>query len=219
MSDLWKAMSALYFSKIRGYYRIRKYIAKIGRQSIPDEIYKSPKKLNLGSSNRLLPNYINVDILEERNPDIVCDVSKLDFAKDNEYDLVRASHVLEHFGFEEISQVLAEWRRVLRPGGYLVISVPNYRALCWCVILKPSRLELEEHIYKNGWINGIFALDLPPPFRHKTVFTYRSLVNLLNRSGFKVIAKLNYLKEEPYTLGIEDDSCSICSLNLAAIKI
>jgi predicted SAM-dependent methyltransferase len=218
MSDLWSAINAIYLTKIRGHYRIRCILAKLRKPVIPDEIYKSGKKLNLGSSDRLLPNYTNVDALEERNPDIVCDVSKLDFASDNEYDLVRASHILEHFSFEEIKQVLSEWRRVLRMGGYLIVCVPNYKVSCWGVILKPSILELDEKTYKSR-INGIFALDLPPQYRHKVVFTYKSLTKLLNNSGFRVISRINYLREEPFTLGIEDDSCGFFSLNLVAIKV
>lgn len=219
MSDLWPTVSAMYLSRIRGYYRMRRWVAGLRRQGIPDEIYRSEKKLNLGSSNRLIPTYINVDVLAERNPDIVCDVSKLDFASDGEYDLVRVSHILEHFGFEDVEQVLSEWRRVLRVGGYLVACVPNYRALAWKTILKPSGFRLDKQVYRNGWINGIYALDLKPQYRHKLVFTYKSLTELLENSGFKVVSRFNYLREEPFTLGVEDDSCTPYSLNLAAIKV
>lgn len=198
---------------------MQRFISKFYRQKVPNEIYRSSKKLNLGSSNRLLPTYINVDILAEHNPDIVCDVSKLDFASDNEYDLVRASHILEHFSFEEIKQVLNEWRRVLKKGGYLIVCVPNFKALAWSVILKPSAYDLSKQIYGNSPVNGIFAADLPPQFRHKVVFTYVSLTDLLNISGFKVISRLNFLREGPFTLGIEDDSCDYCSINLVAIKL
>jgi predicted SAM-dependent methyltransferase len=172
----------------------------------------------LGSSNRLLPTYINIDALPEHSPDIVCDVSRLTFARDNEYDLVRASHILEHFAFEQLAEVLGEWRRVLRTGGYLVVCVPNCRALAWRAILQPSGFDLDEKTYRNGWISGTFALGLPPEFMHKIVFTRKSLTAVLSRSGFQVVGGLDYRKEHPFTLGITDDSCSPFSLNIAAIK-
>lgn len=218
MRGLWNSLSELYLIKIRGWYRMRLYLSKMRKPVIPNEIYKSKKKLNLGSSNKVIPAHINVDILDEFKPDIVCNVAKLDFATNNEYDLVRASHILEHFTLAECREALSEWRRVLRVGGYLVVCVPDFEALSWRTILKPSGFELDPETYKNGWINGLFALDLPPEFRHKIVFTYKSLCELLSSSGFKVVSKLNYLIEEPYTLGISDNSCTLFSLNVAAVK-
>lgn len=205
-------------SRVRGYYRIQPLLDKFRKQLIPNSIYQSPKKLNLGSSISLIPGYLNIDALEERNPDIVCDIRDLKFAKDNEYDLVRASHVLEHFSLEEIPAVLSEWRRVIKSDGYLVICTPDYIALSWRAILKPSGFHLDKKTYQNGWINGLYALDLPPEFRHKIVFTYQSLTKLLNENGFKVIGKQHYRVEQPFTLGILDNSCDNLSLNIVARK-
>ena len=43
---------------------------------------------------------------------------------DDYFDVVRFSHVLEHV--HEPSNVLAEARRVMKPGGLLVVEVPNH---------------------------------------------------------------------------------------------
>jgi SAM-dependent methyltransferase len=43
---------------------------------------------------------------------------------DASYDVVIASHVLEHL--ENATDALAEWLRVLRPGGHLLIGVPMH---------------------------------------------------------------------------------------------
>lgn len=219
MYALWNALSALYLGRLNGWYWMQTHMSKLRRPIIPRKIYKYGKKLNLGSGKQLLPTYTNIDILEEFSPDIVCDVSKLTFASDNEYDLVRASHVLEHFTIDECKEILIEWRRVLTPNGYLIVCVPDFEVLSWRTILKPSGLNLDCETYKNGWINGIFALDLSPEYRHKIVFYFKSLNNLLSKSGFKVVGRLNYLREEPYILGIIDDSCSLFSLNVVAKKI
>ncbi len=45
---------------------------------------------------------------------------------DNSVDEIRASHILEHFSFAEVPHALEEWRRVLKPGGRLRISVPDF---------------------------------------------------------------------------------------------
>lgn len=179
MSDFWDALAKAYLSKLPGFYRVQGVFDCLSRQRIPDAIYSSPKKLNLGSSDRILPGYVNVDALEERHPDVVSDVSCLKFAADNEFDLVRASHVLEHFTFDRVPAVLAEWKRVLRSGGYLVICVPSFRAIAWSAVLRPSGYDLVDKTCGSPWINGLFALDLPPEFRHQIVFTRRSLLKLL----------------------------------------
>jgi predicted SAM-dependent methyltransferase len=218
MRDLWCAIRAVYFTRIRGYYRLQPVLDGFRKKVIPNEVDASPKKLNLGSSHRLLPGYVNVDGLAERRPDVVCDVSRLGFARDNEYDLVRASHILEHFALGDLSEVLAEWRRVLKTGGHLVVCVPNHQALAWRGILQPSGYNLDPMTYRNGWINGLFALDLPPELRHKIVFHFESLRGLLEKHGFTRIRRLNYRKEHPFTLGIPDDSCTPLSLNVVAVK-
>ena len=46
---------------------------------------------------------------------------------DRSLDAAFASNVLEHLTREELDRVAAEIRRVLRPGGRLVIIQPNYR--------------------------------------------------------------------------------------------
>ena len=45
---------------------------------------------------------------------------------DGSCEVVRASHCLEHFPFAEIPAVLAEWARVLKPGGTLKVAVPDF---------------------------------------------------------------------------------------------
>ena len=52
----------------------------------------------------------------------VGDGGRLEHVADGSYDVVMAFHVLEHFA--DPLRALATWRRVLKPGGYFVISVP-----------------------------------------------------------------------------------------------
>lgn len=110
---------------IRGKYRVMTSLYFIGKKRlIPEETYKSSRKLNLGSGHTPLPNYINVDILTERHPDVSCKVDQLPFANET-FDLVRSSHILEHFEYSKAKEVISEWIRVLRPGGYLILCVPD----------------------------------------------------------------------------------------------
>ncbi len=44
-------------------------------------------------------------------------------------DLIYASHVLEHISHNEVLKVLKEWYRVLKKGGILRLSVPDFDKL------------------------------------------------------------------------------------------
>lgn len=52
-----------------------------------------------------------------------CDLRRLEIENDSA-DAVAAIHVLEHFYQWEAADLLTEWRRVLKPGGKMIIEVP-----------------------------------------------------------------------------------------------
>jgi SAM-dependent methyltransferase len=54
-----------------------------------------------------------------------CDGSNLVPIGDRSYDFILSAHNLEHFA--NPVKALSEWKRVLRPGGTLVLVLPNYR--------------------------------------------------------------------------------------------
>ncbi len=57
------------------------------------------------------------------NPDIVASVDKLDMFADGSIDCVFSSHTLEHI--EDYEASLADWWRVVKPGGYLILYLPH----------------------------------------------------------------------------------------------
>jgi len=80
---------------------------------------------------------LNIDLREADNIDIVSDVRKLPF-DDNSIDGVTSQYLIEHFGRLEIDDLLKEWLRVIKPGGYLEIitvdlegTMDNWRTIPW----------------------------------------------------------------------------------------
>src|SRR2546427_11184570 len=75
------------------------------------------------------------DVLKQHHPElgdiefapvsIIATATNLSMISNGEVDFVIANHVIEHL--EAPVQALIEWYRVLRPGGYLFLAVPDGR--------------------------------------------------------------------------------------------
>ncbi|MEN9214771.1 MAG: methyltransferase domain-containing protein [Gloeomargarita sp. DG02_4_bins_56] len=90
-------------------------------------------RLHIGGT-RPHPDWKIVDVEPRPEVDYVMNAADLSAFADESVDVIYTSHVLEHFHHtlnNELLRVLMEWRRVLKPGGKLMISVPDLRILCW----------------------------------------------------------------------------------------
>lgn len=72
---------------------------------------------------------IRLDIDPAVAPDIIGDIQNLDGIPDACIDAIWSSHNLEHLNAFEVPAALAEFRRVLKPDGFALISVPDLRAI------------------------------------------------------------------------------------------
>ena len=96
-------------------------------------------KLNLGCASRPLPGYINIDLdtldeMKARYPNVKFsddveifqyDIFNLPY-EDGIVDEVRCDSMLEHLSFLEEKKFFYEMLRVLRSGGGLIFSVPDF---------------------------------------------------------------------------------------------
>ena len=80
------------------------------------------------------------------------------------FDILSMFHVLEHV--PKPAEVLVECRRILKPGGLLVIGVPNFDSLVFAIV-------------KQHWV----GLQLPTHFHH---FSMASLGDVASRAGLVV---------------------------------
>lgn len=90
--------------------------------------YNKDIKLNLGSGGISYPGYLSVDMHDPRSH-VHMDITKLDF-DDNSVTEILASHVFEHLNPYHAIDILKNWLRVLKPGGKLIMEMPNIEALC-----------------------------------------------------------------------------------------
>ena len=124
-------------------------------------------KLNIGAGDFPLPGYTPIDrkFGSEAYP--------LNYA-DGSVDEVRASHVLEHFGWKDVPAVLLEWVRVLKPGGIIKIAVPN---------LKWIAANIDNPMARFYTMGG----QTDENDFHKSTFTPESLTELLQAVGLENI--------------------------------
>ena len=98
-------------------------------------------RLNLGCGDKILAGYVNVDLAADRvgrQPDLVCDLRRLEPVADASVDEVLAIHVVEHFWQWEVLEVLREWLRVMKPGARMVLECPNLLAACEALLRDPE---------------------------------------------------------------------------------
>jgi predicted SAM-dependent methyltransferase len=176
-------------------------------------------KLHLGCGKRFIPGFCHIDAQAAPHVDIVAQVEDLSFIPSETIDLIYASHVLEHFGRWEFRLVLAEWRRVLKPGGVLRIAVPDFAA---CATL------YYEHGLEDG-LNGLIGLisggQRNPYDLHKMIFDEALLSRELLLVGFRSVRRWDWRTTEhaaiddysqAYIPHLNKDTGMLVSLNLEA---
>lgn len=83
------------------------------------------KFLNLGCGNRYHKSWVNIDFRAAGDDVIEHNLLKGIPFPANEFDFVYHSHVLEHFSKAEAPLFLKECYRVLKPGGFIRVAVPD----------------------------------------------------------------------------------------------
>lgn len=172
-------------------------------------------KLNLGSHNKRVEGYKNVDALKLDNVDIVHDLTVFPYPfKDNSVDDIVMEEVLEHISFRKCHPVLSEIYRILKPKGKLFIQVPDcgkmmkYYAedrICDCVPHKADSMEdfkPDDKCFKCGgrgrinptrWFYSFTGAQKHEFDAHLNIFTKGTLGQQLEGIGFKNINFKNHL--------------------------
>lgn len=149
----------------------------------PSEI----KRLNLGCGDKILPGYVNVDVVENRagkKPDVLCDLHKLEPFEDNSVDEILAVHVVEHFWRWEVLDILKEWTRVLKPGGKMILECPNLLSACEEFLKNPEAAASGgPEGQRSMWVFYGDPRWQDPYMVHRWGYTPQSLANLMGEAG------------------------------------
>ena len=135
-------------------------------------------KIHLGCGKRQIPGFVHCDRVAFPHVDHVIDIRNLEIFGDDSAELIYACQVLEYFDREEVGIVLAEWRRVLRPGGTLRLSVPNF---AFIARMYAAGLKLDWFL---GTLYGKIDDGSNGYVYHKTTYDEESLRRVLTLAGF-----------------------------------
>ena len=133
---------------------------------------------------------IRLDIDPAVHPDILCSITDMSPVVSQSVDAVWSSHNLEHIYRHEVPAALAEFIRVLKPGGLLLLTLPDLQQVAEHVLA--DRLEDEAYLSPSGPVTPLDMIFGHTPslalgyafMAHKTGFTLRSLQGLLTACGF-----------------------------------
>ena len=95
----------------------------------------------------------------------------LDLNFEQQFDVITMWHLLEHLS--DPAAALFHAKKCLKPGGYMIIEVPNIHSLKF--LLSSDQ---------NRWIGGNH------PRYHRHFFSYKTLKRLLTKTGFSQVNQL-----------------------------
>ena len=137
---------------------------------------------------------LRLDIDQSVAPDIVGTMTDMSAVADASVDALFSSHNIEHLYPHEVPVALAEFKRVLRPDGFVVITCPDLQSVC--ALVAQDKLADSAYISPAGPIAPLDILYGHRPsmargnlyMAHKCGFTLKTLTAALSASGFQTIA-------------------------------
>jgi SAM-dependent methyltransferase len=110
---------------------------------------KPVRKLEIGPGRHRIEHFETLNIVGGREVDYMLDAAgPLPFSDDT-FDVVYASHVLEHIPWYQTSRILSEWARVLQRGGWLEIWVPDGLKIARAFVAAEEMGSTE--FYQDNW--------------------------------------------------------------------
>ena len=167
---------------------------------------------------------VRLDIDSTVQPDVIGTMTDMKAVDDASVDAVFSSHNIEHLYPHEVPIALAEFHRVLRPDGFVLLTCPDLQSVC----ARVANDQLTDTAYQSG-MGPITPLDILYGHRgamkagnlymaHRCGFTQKVLASTLALAGFDAGVKArpaNFdlwavgLKTQPHSTDRLQELCSI----------
>lgn len=149
-----------------------------------------PIRLHIGCGSRLFDGYINIDgeYLSGTPGVIIHDITRPFSLPDNSVDEILSVHVIEHIMRDRVQEMMRDWLRVLKPGGFVAVEWPDFLKMCQEVVNHPNCLDFDaDRRLQKRSILGIYGDNLrypDPVMWHKWGYSEASLCRLFEHVGF-----------------------------------
>lgn len=179
--------------------------------------FKKSRSLEIGPGEERIAGFETLNIVGGFNVDYVYDAAKKMPFKDNTFEIIYASHILEHVAWYQVRQVLGEWVRILKPNGVIEIWVPDAYKICSVVLdaeqginvdlLKDGWFRFNEKKDPYVWANGrLFTYgdgtgNVNHHNWHRAMFTPKSLIALMKESGLTNVELMQENEVRGYSHG------------------
>ena len=189
---------------------------------IAQQIAGSPRPLylNLGSGPRGIasPHWINIDGYPDTNVQHLVDISRRLPIPDNSFDGIFSEHVQEHFSLDDGIALLRECHRILVPGGWLRIVMPDAEKIMRTYFDNPS--ELMSH---RPAPSGIAMETVNDYFRqryeHQCLYDFDLARHALEAAGFTHVTRSSFTDgRSPREMILDDSKYAWESLYVEAAK-
>jgi len=210
---------------LRELYKLRKRLklrlSRLSRLLIKPSLPKNADGkvlVHVGCGEKNSAEFINVDARPLAHVHIVTeDMTCLSDFADGTVDLVYMCHVLEHVKRANLKDVLLEMKRILKDGGVLRLSVPDFDKLIDVYNASGRKMETISHQLMGGQDHEHNI--------HYCVFNCRRLSELLEEVGFRKVVSWdpencqhhNFKDRASRKMNIDGVEYMI-SLNLEAVK-
>ena len=147
-------------------------------------------KLHLGCGTTRLDDYINCDLLAGPAVDVVTPACPLPFESAS-VDEVLSEHMIEHLTYYQFNRAMAEWHRVLKPGGILVIECPDLLEVC--------RVFVESNEYGRYQSSGGYWPVIAQIYGHQRGKNEAEEMSQVHKSGYTKEHLIEVLSGVGYT--------------------
>ena len=170
------------------------------------------KKLHIGCGDHPLEGWVNCDLNPWRSDILRVDATKPFPFPDGEFDRVFSEHMIEHVPHAGGLTMLAECRRVMKPGGRIRLSCPD-RAFIQRLCGPPEKMTDIDWRYV-AWARQHFGLktaldvgvNLANGFGHHFIYSRSLLHRALVGAGFANITEhLIQQSDDPELANLEND--------------
>ncbi len=139
-------------------------------------------RLNLGCGLYKIEGLINVDQRESVHPDLLADALRLPYGPGT-VDEIYAGHLLEHLTWDEGQAALRHWHSILKIGGTIMITVPDFDFLAKQYLENPTAANMRA-------MNDLYIYSYVQESLHRYCYGPALLKAAMTEAGFGEVERV-----------------------------